>query len=208
MIQRVVLGALLALCPAFAFAQSGIELTPYIGYRFGSGFDIRNNDTNQVQRLELRDSRSVGIAVNLDLPEAGKQTEFYFSRQETSAVAADTLLSPASSQVDLVIYQAQFGGLYFPGGMTTGGFASGVIGVTRLEPRPSGLRTHHRASITLGGGYKQPLNRNLLLRFDLRGIYTALDSGGSIFCSGGCTARFESSGYFQAEASAGLAFRF
>ncbi|WP_421843347.1 hypothetical protein [Marinobacter algicola] len=45
-------------------------------------------------------------------------------------------------------------------------------------------------------------------RLDLRGVYTALNSGGSAFCSGGCELRFDSSGYLQVEAAAGLAIRF
>ncbi|CAN0601778.1 unnamed protein product, partial [Ectocarpus sp. 12 AP-2014] len=104
--------------------------------------------------------------------------------------------------------QLQFGGLYFPGGTTTGGFVSGVAGFTRLDPKPSGLDTHHRASLSLGGGYKWPLNDHLRLRLDLRGLYTVLDSGGAVFCSGGCNVRFESNGFFQVEASAGLVVRF
>lgn len=101
----------------------------------------------------------------------------------------------------------QFGVLYFPGGQNHGGFVSGVPGVTRLEPDDSGYQTHHRAALSLGGGYQFFLTEQLRLRLDLRGVYTALNPGGSAFCSGGCEPRFDSSGYLQVEAAAGLAVR-
>ena len=102
----------------------------------------------------------------------------------------------------------QIGGLYFPGGETRGGFVDGTLGVTRLDPRASGLKTEYHFSIALGGGAKIPLGSNLLLRLDLRGIYTALKTDAGLFCAGGCTARVASGGFFQAEAAVGLAFRF
>lgn len=189
-------------------AHADIELAPFAGFRMGGEFDIRDSTDDSTSRLDFDDTASLGLVVNVDLAEPGKQLEFYYSRQDTTATTTTTLLAPETSSVDLVIHQLQFGGLYFPGGQTTGGFASGVIGVTRLDPKDSGLDSHHRASLTLGGGYKLPLSRNILLRLDLRGIYTVLDSGGAVFCSGGCTARFESSGYLQVEAGAGLVLRF
>lgn len=199
---------LIAALPLTAAAERGIELTPVAGYRFGSGIDITTGGADTSSRLRFKDSESLGFILNVDLGEAGKQAELYFARQDTTAYSSDVILEPDTRAIDLVIYQLQFGGLYFPGGRNTGGFVSGVAGVTRLDPKDSNLRTHHRASLSLGGGYKFRLTENLLLRLDLRGIYTALDSGGSVFCSGGCRARYDSSGYFQAEAGAGLVIRF
>lgn len=60
-----------------------------------------------------------------------------------------------------------------------------MLGVTRLEPDDSRYDTHHRAALSLGGGYQFFLSEQLRLRLDLRGVYTALNSGGSVFCSGG-----------------------
>lgn len=205
--------ALLGLMAAPLFAVSadkgyGIEISPFVGYRMGSGIDIVTAGAESRGRLRFDDGDSLGLVMNVDLKQPGKQAELYFARQDTTAHTSDAFLETDIRAIDVVIYQLQFGGLYFPGGKTTGGFASGVAGVTRLEPRNSDYRTHHRASIALGAGYKFALTEHLLVRLDLRGIYTALDSGGSVFCSGGCTARFESSGFFQAEAGAGLVVRF
>jgi hypothetical protein len=189
-------------------ATAEVELTPVAGYRMGGEFDVNNRTDNEDRRVDREDSVSQGLLLNVDLSEPGKQLEFYLGRQETTARSSEGLLTPTRTSVDLTITQLQFGGLYFPGGTTTGGFVSGVAGVTRLDPKPSGLDTHHRASLSLGGGYKWPLNDHLRLRLDLRGLYTVLDSGGAVFCSGGCNVRFESNGFFQVEASAGLVVRF
>ncbi|MFL1455906.1 hypothetical protein ACJO5Y_15835 [Marinobacter sp. GN3S48] len=198
----------LALLPLALPAAAEVELTPFVGFRMGGEFDTRNDTDDSESRVKLDDTVSQGLLVNIDLQEPGKQLELYVGRQDTTADIPQGLLSPPRDRVDITLYQLQFGGLYFPGGKTTGGFISGVAGVTRLDPKPSGLDTHHRASLTLGGGYKFPVTDQVLLRLDLRGIYTVLDSGGSVFCSGGCNVRFESSGYLQVEASAGLAVRF
>ena len=57
-------------------------------------------------------------------------------------------------------------------------------------------------------GAKIFFNKNLGLRFDLRGIYTALNSDTAVFCSGGCSIKVVSSGFVQTEISAALMMRF
>lgn len=202
--------ALIYLLPVLAATpalKAEMELAPYAGFRMAGEFEVRDSENNSTTDLSFRDSESFGMVLNVDLDQPGKQLELYAGRQQTTA-SSDVPLAPGTTAVDITLYQLQFGGLYFPGGRNTGGFVSGVAGITRLDPEPSGLDDHHRAALSLGGGYKLALTDHLLARFDLRGIYTVLDSGGAIFCDGGCRARFESSGYLQVEASAGLAIRF
>ncbi len=200
----------LALCFALTAspAVADIGVAPYVGYRMGSSVDIETSGASIKDQIRFTDTTSHGLTLNFDLPEAGKQGELYFGRQETSAKLDNGHFAPGTQAIDVTIYQLQFGGLYFPGGKTYGGFASGVLGVTRLEPDDSAFDTHHRLALSLGGGYQFFLNERLRLRLDLRGIYTALDSGGSAFCSGGCELKYRSSGYLQVEAGAGLVLRF
>ena len=204
---RFLCGVIVAL-PLSLPAAADTELMPFAGFRMGGEFDTSDRSDDSEGQVDLKDTESYGIVLNVDLAEPGKQLELYLGRQDTTAELSDGLLTPARDRVDVTITQLQFGGLYFPGGQMTGGFVSGVAGVTRLDPKPSGLDADHRASLSIGGGYKFAVNEHLRLRLDLRGIYTVLDSGGSVFCSGGCDIRFESNGYFQVEAAAGLAVRF
>lgn len=200
------LALLLTAVPPGASAE--VELAPFVGFRAGGEFDVRDSGGAGQSRLEFDDTQSLGLVLNIDLDEPGKQAELYYGRQATTAFGSEALLSSGATAVDVVIHQLQFGGLYFPGGQPRGGFVSGVIGVTRLDPKPGELRSHHRAAIALGAGYKLAINDHLGIRFDLRGIYTALDSGGGVFCSGGCAVRVESTGFLQVEAGAGLQLRF
>ncbi|WP_417519026.1 hypothetical protein [Marinobacter sp.] len=189
-------------------AAADISITPFVGYRMGSSIDIESSSASTSDQVRFKDSVSQGLILNFDLQDPGTQGELYFGRQETSAKLDNGFFAPGTQAIDVTIYQLQFGGLYFPGGKSYGGFASGVLGVARLEPDDSAFDTHHRASLSLGGGYQFLINEQLRLRLDLRGIYTALDSGGSVFCSGGCEIRYRSSGYLQVEAGAGLVLRF
>lgn len=196
----------LAMVPRIGLAE--IELAPFAGFRAGAEFDLRDDQTGSQGTVDFDDGESFGIVLNVDLDEPGKQAELYYGRQLTTARTSENFLVPGNDSFALEIHQLQFGGLYFPGGQSQGGFVSGVIGVTRLAPKDSRLRSHHRASLALGGGFKMPVSDALLLRLDLRGIYTALDTGGSVFCAGGCAVRVQSSGYVQIEAGAGLVLRF
>lgn len=105
-------------------------------------------------RIRFRDSPSQGLTLSFDLAEPGKQGELYFGRQSTSARLDRGQFAPGIDAMDLTIYQLQFGGRYFPGGQGDGGFVSGVLGVTRLEPDDSRYDVHHRAALSLGGGYQ------------------------------------------------------
>ncbi|MBW7471435.1 hypothetical protein QQF73_01520 [Marinobacter sp. M216] len=206
--RHILTTALFALTLTAPPVVADIGLSPFAGFRMSSSVNIQTAGASTEDQIDFRDSVSQGLALNFDLAEPGKQGELYFSRQSTSARLDNGLFASGVASIDLTIYQLQFGGLYFPAGKSHGGFVSGVLGVTRLEPEDSGYETHHRAALSLGGGYQFFLTEQLRLRLDLRGIYTALNSGGSAFCSGGCELRFDSSGYLQVEAGAGLVIRF
>jgi len=77
-----------------------------------------------------------------------------------------------------------------------------------MAPDRADLTTENRFSISLGGGAKIFLTKSVGLRFDARGIYTALNSNTEIFCSGGCAIKVVSSGFVQTEVSAALMMRF
>ncbi|QSP95313.1 hypothetical protein LPB19_02510 [Marinobacter salinisoli] len=199
---------LFALLLPVAPVAADLGLSPFAGYRMSSSVDVKTAGASNRDQIDFRDSVSHGLVVNFDLDEPGKQGEVYFGRQSTSARLDDGLFAPGIGSIDLTIYQLQFGGLYFPGGQSHGGFVSGVLGVTRLEPDDSRFETDHRAALSIGAGYQFLLAEQLRLRLDLRGVYTTLNSSGSVFCSGGCEIRFVSSGYLQVEAGAGLVVRF
>ncbi len=184
------------------------EVTPFLGFRFGDGIMLRTSGAATTDELRIRASRSEGLLLNTDLDSPVRQFQLYYSHQDTRASVGQPSEFGGVDGFDLSIDRLQAGGLYFPDGRPQGWFVAGTLGVTMLTPRSAGLETDYYPSIALGTGAKLPLGRHLLLRVDLRGIYTALNTGGAIFCSGGCTARVDSSGFFQVETAVGIGFRF
>lgn len=206
--QSTKTGLVLALTLISQTAFAGITVTPFVGYQFASNIDLRSNAVATTDQLRFADGPSAGILIDSDLEGPARQFQLYYSHQETRARPEKSIDFEGLSRFDVTIDRLQLGGLYFPGGQPYGGFVDGTLGLTRLDPRASGLETEYYPSIALGGGTEIPLNTHLQLRLDLRGIYTALNTGASIFCSGGCRARVDSRGFFQVEAALGLAFRF
>lgn len=142
----------LAACMLPMVAQAGVEVTPFAGFRLGGDFEVRTGGASTTEDLTFDDTRSLGLTLNVDLADPGKQAELYIARQETRVHPSEPIFTPTASALDVVIYQLQFGGLYFPEGGTTGPFVSGVAGLTRLEPKRDGLRDHNRASISPWAG--------------------------------------------------------
>lgn len=201
-------GMVLAIALLSHTALGATEFTPYVGNRFTSNIALHTAGASTTNELRFTDSAAAGILINTDLAGQSSQYQLYYSHQRTQARPSTPADFGGLVQFDVAIDRLQIGGLYFPGGGARGGFVEGTLGVTRLAPRAAGLETEYYPSIALGGGAKFPLSAHLLLRADLRGIYTALRTDASIFCAGGCTARTASRGYFQVEAAVGLAFRF
>jgi len=180
-----------------------VEIAPFIGHRFGGSFE----DSTNAIGFEVADAASYGLLIDFDL-EPNKQIEVYMSRQNTQLSTNDPLFTP-NPLFDLTIDYYHIGGLYMlPEGDRVRPFVMGSFGLTRMTPKPAGLSAENRFSLSLGGGAKIFFTKNLGMRFDVRGIYTALDSSSEVFCSGGCTIKLTSSGFVQTDISAALMMRF
>jgi len=188
-----------------AFVQA-VEITPFVGRRFGGSFVDANTGANFL----VADAKAFGLVLDFDL-EPDKQIEIFLSRQNTYLSSSDPLFT-GNPLFDLTIDYYHIGGLYMiptdelPEHVLP--FVSGTFGLTRMAPKRTDLTTENRWSISLGTGAKIFFNKNLGLRFDLRGIYTALNSDTAIFCSGGCAIKVNSSGFVQTELTAALMMRF
>ncbi|MFE8069927.1 hypothetical protein QQM79_02615 [Marinobacteraceae bacterium S3BR75-40.1] len=189
-------------------ALGDVEITPFAGYQFGSDIQLQSNAFASDDQLRFAASPSVGVILNGDLQEPGKQFQLYYSRQETRGEVDRPETFSGVHRFDVTLERLQFGGLYLPGGGQSGGFVDGTLGITRLAPGEGGLKTDYRPSLALGGGYKWLLQPHWGLRFDLRLIFTDLDTDAAIFCSGGCSARVHSSGFVQVETGLGMVVRF
>lgn len=180
-----------------------VEITPYIGHRFGGSFQ----DSITAANFEVADAAAYGLVLDFDL-EPDKQIEVLLSRQNTYLSTGDPLFT-GNPLFDLTIDYYHIGGLYMlPEGDRVRPFLTGTLGLTRMAPKPADLTTENRLSLSLGAGAKIFFTKNLGLRFDVRGIYTVLNSDTAVFCSGGCTIKVNSGGFVQTEIGAGLMMRF
>jgi hypothetical protein len=189
--------------PAASATQAvGVEVTPFAGHRYGGSFV----DANTGASFEVADANAFGLVLDFD-SEPDKQIEVFLSRQNTHLSTTGTFTG--NPLFDLTIDYYHIGGLYMlPDFDRVRPFVSGTFGLTRMAPKRADLSTENRFSISLGGGAKIFFSRNLGLRFDVRGIYTAMNSDSAVFCSGGCTIKVNSSGFVQTEISAALMMRF
>jgi len=195
----ICLGVLAAAPPVVA----GVEVTPFAGLRFGGAFQ----DTNTGNQISLDESGSYGLVLDVDL-DPDRQIEIYLSRQSTTLSADGTFTG--NPLFDLTVEYYHVGGLYLIDVQNdrVRPFVSGTLGLTRMNPQGEGLSTETRFSLAIGGGVKLFITDHLGLRLDARGIFTALNSSGTVFCSGGCAISVQSSGFVQGELGAGLVFRF
>ena len=187
------------LVPAPASAE-GFRFTPYLGYRVGGDFE----DAVTGSRLDLDESESYGFVVSSDADDA---LEFSYTLQPTKLSGGNGVGSVQLFDVDVMNFMVAGKNIL---NRETGGFVSGMVGVTHFDPHAANLSSETRFAIGAGGGIDYRISDNLGFRLEGRGIATFLDSSGGVFCSSsqGCAAFVESSVLLQFEALAGLSIRF
>jgi hypothetical protein len=200
---RPLLIALALLALSLPAMVQAVEITPFAGQRYGGSFV----DANTGATFQVADANAFGLVFDFDT-EPDKQIEILLSRQNTYLSSNDPLFT-GNPLFDLTIDYYHIGGLYMlPDFDRVRPFVSGTFGLTRMDPKRADLTTETRMSLSLGAGAKIFFTKNLGLRFDLRGIYTALNADTAIFCSGGCAIKVNSSGFVQTELTAALMMRF
>lgn len=184
-------------------ASQADEIAAMVGQRYGGSFE----DTYTTTQFDVDNASSYGVVLDFDSA-LQEQIEVYMSRQDTRLTT--TGLFTGNPLFDLSIDYFHVGGLVLYGhGDDMRPFISGTFGITQMRPRRADLSTETKASIALGGGGKVFLNRQVGLRFEVRGIYTAMNANSDIFCAnGGCAIKVNSSGFIQTEFSVSLIARF
>jgi len=197
----ILLIILLGLLPGAAAAASGIEITPFAGFRFGGSFQ----DANTGDTIAIDEAGGYGLMLDFDL-EPSKQIEVYLSRQSTKLSSGGAFTG--NPKFDLTIDYYHIGGLVLLEGDRVRPFVSGTFGLTRMDPQGADRTTEYYFSIALGGGAKVPLTERLGLRFDARGIFTAVNTNSTVFCAnGGCAIQVQGGGVLQGELTVGLIFK-
>ena len=181
-------------------ALDQFRITPFLGYRWGGEF----NDFDSRTTLDLDQSQSYGLIFSKGAADA---LEFSVSVQPTSLSASGSV--PSTELFDVDVYNYMVGGKKILN-RESGGFVSGMVGVTHFDPDKSGLSSETRFALGVGGGIDYPIANNLSFRLEGRGIGTFLNSSGGIFCgsNSGCAMYADSSLLLQFEIISGLTFSF
>ncbi len=197
--------ATLLVLAATAASAAEIEVTPFIGARFGGEFE--EFQTGPFERLELEDGSSFGLTLGLKVgPHA--DIEVLYSRQSTR-LRSGQFLGPSVDLTDINVDQFHLGGLYVFREQSSElrPFVSFSAGGTRFSPEDD-LASETKLSLALGGGIKFALSRHLGVRLQVRVVPTLIEAEDEVYCWYGCDSVTDSNWVTQAELSAGLVLKF
>lgn len=196
--------------PALAQSESKLEITPFVGYRFGGDFRAVEQDV----RLDLEDSAGFGVLADYSLTD-NLQLEFLWSRQSSELTAAETTVAPGDDPLSLNLFDMSVdylhGGLLY--GLTTETiepYLAGGIGATIFNPDAQDISSETRFSASLAAGAKGFVNDNIGFRFEFRGFLTRVDSRQEdVFCNiFGCTSFDRASTFWQMQIGGGVVIAF
>lgn len=153
--------------------DNALELTPFLGYRYG-GTIFANQSSLFRKDVDLASSADIGATLGVPLGDSGMKLELMISHQQTELESGSGLFDPIDSvaDIDVTYYHA---GLLFPFARSRNAIPFMVVsaGLANLDPKVNGATSENRFSASAGVGVKVPLSRNIGLRFEARGYYTA-----------------------------------
>ncbi len=202
--HRFGLVGMLLLAASPLAAQSGIEFTPTIGYRFGGTV---NSD---VGKFSANDNLAWGATLGFRVKRDGL-VELVYSRQSTSIdFKPDT--AGRYTVGDAAIEYLQIGGaLEFGNNPNTKPFFALTVGGTHLAPQSDNLGSEWVFSFGGALGLKTYLNQHIGLRAQARLWMSTLSSNTEFWCSlpGYCVITASDGVFFtQGEVSGGVMFVF
>jgi len=181
-----------------AHGQGRFEISPFYGYRWGGDFETAGGE-----KLGLQAGKAYGLSFDYS---AGPDLKFelLWSRQESSVDLHDV---GGFNQLGVTVDEFQIGGVL----ETTYGrlhpYITGLLGASLFGPDDSDSEV--RFSLSIGGGVKFFLFKNLALRADIRGYCTIVESDSAFISHGGVTlVRFSGSTMWQGEVSGGITLAF
>lgn len=206
------LAVLLAAVPACAenLEIQGLEVTPFIGGRFGGTFDVRPESGTET-RASLDDSVSFGVSGGVRFDDYSL-IEFRWTRaQSPLQLSSGAVVNPLATTLPDVTLD-QFHGDFtreFPLDEVNAlrPFVMASVGATHLGAEGSGFT---RFSFGLGTGLKVSVNSKLGIRVEARWlpIWVQPEVSGFACGFGGCIAVLSGRLTQQFEVTAGPVFRF
>ena len=175
MLQRGLLASLvlLLLLPALAAAQK-VELTPFVGFRFGGQLD--DDFPPAPADFELDESSSAGIILGFAVTR-GFRVELTWTHQTTDLLDDRLFFEEVELfEIDVDYYLAGATYQWTLGQVRP--FVGFGIGAAELDPGAPGLASETRLAVSLGGGVKLMLTQNFGFRLEGRLLAIEINDGG------------------------------
>ena len=169
-----------------------VQVAPFAGFQFGGAVYHLEG-----RRAPFANGFAYGGTVDIRFADSWS-AELLYSRQTTE------LAGPFDATIERymvgLVEEHDHGRTKF--------FGVALTGATRFVPGPSGYGSAALFTIGLSLGFKHFLSDRLALRGEVRGFYAITETGGGLFCSGGCLFVFNGSGLSQGDVSAGVSVGF
>lgn len=184
--------------------DSALELTPFAGFRWGGTIFARQSFVFG-EDVDVAPSANFGVNFAIPLGDSGLKLELMANRQSSELESGGGLFEPNNEVADIDITYLH-AGLQIPFARSRNAtpYFVGSAGLANLDPQIFGVSAEQRFSASAGLGVKVPMSRNLSLRFEGRGYYTALEEEDDCFV---CE-YFYNEDFYQGEVNAGLVFSF
>lgn len=197
---------LAALLAAPARGGEALEITPFVGYRFGGGLDAYTGES-----YNLDSASSYGLGMDLPLGDGTSMLELFWSRQETEVRTGG--IFEESDRFDLTLDSYQVGVVYELDEERVRPFLVASLGATRFEIDRGSVSDSTVFALTVGGGAKLFLGDHVGIRLEGR-VYAPFVGGSTgVACSGGggggsCFLSFSGNVLWQLELGAGVIVAF
>ena len=186
------------------YRDNQIDLTPFIGYRYG-GTIYADQSRLFTQNVDVQSSMNYGVNLGIPINPYGLKGELMVDRQDTNFTNGGGLFSPNANLGDFHVTYYQAGVLIpFSESRTATPYVAITGGVANLDPDIQGVSASNRFAASAAIGVKVPLQRNLAIRVEERGFYTALSNYNN--CRN-CYYNYNHDLY-QGETNVGLDFKF
>lgn len=204
-ICRALSAALLALPAATAAAaESPFQVALHAGYRAGGSLE----DSVSGEDRDLDDAASFALALEFRYGKGDdRYAQLWYSRQSSD-------VHDGTAGHDVTVEYLHVGGTVPIGEMEKAQpYLVAGLGATRFSASGVNASDRTKFSGSLGVGLALPIGDRAAFRLEARGYLTAADTDTSLLCrsdngSGFCRIVAHGSTIFQAEALAGIAFRF
>ena len=190
-----------------AWAQHRAEITPFVGYVFGSSVSTRNG------KVGIAGDMNYGVLLDVNVRPGG-QIELSYARQDTK-FTYEQFGGIKRDLTDVAVNYFQIGGLGYMAQGQAQPFMSFTLGATWYDPKQNTIDDGEgntiridddwRFSMQLALGAKYFASERVGLRVQGRLYATFLDSGGGVFCGfGGCSLGLFGTGVVQGDFSGGV----